>query len=67
MPWAWAVNGFFTVIGSVGGMILGMALGFTAVFLIAAGCYASALIAIKLGTSFQAAERRHSASLVEAA
>ena len=47
VPWAWAVNGFFTVIGSVGAMILGMILGFTAVLIIAAGCYAAALIAIR--------------------
>ena len=46
VPWAWAVNGFFTVIGSVTAVILGMILGFTAVFVIAAGCYAVALIAI---------------------
>jgi uncharacterized membrane protein len=30
-------------------MILGMALGFTAVLLIAAGCYTAALIAILIG------------------
>jgi hypothetical protein len=47
VPWAWGVNGFFTVIGSVGAMILGMALGFTAVLVIAAACYAAALIAIR--------------------
>jgi hypothetical protein len=47
VPWAWAVNGFFTVIGSVGAMILGMALGFTAVLVIAAVCYAMAFIAIR--------------------
>jgi hypothetical protein len=35
VPWAWAVNGFFTVIGSVGAMILGMAFGFTAVLIFA--------------------------------
>ncbi len=50
VPWAWAVNGFFTVIGSVAAMILGMAVGFTDVFLIAAGCYAAALIAIRWPT-----------------
>jgi len=49
VPWAWAVNGFFTVIGSVGAMILGMTLGFTAVLIIAAGCYTAALIAIRVG------------------
>ncbi|MBV8361777.1 MAG: hypothetical protein JO189_28160 [Deltaproteobacteria bacterium] len=48
VPWAWAVNGFFTVIGSVVAMILGMILGFTAVFIIAAACYAAALIAIRM-------------------
>jgi SAM-dependent methyltransferase len=47
VPWAWAVNGFFTVIGSVGAMILGMTMGFTAVFIIAAMCYATALVAIR--------------------
>jgi len=47
VPWAWAVNGFLTVIGSVGAMILGMTMGFTAVFIIAAMCYAAALIAIR--------------------
>jgi len=47
VPWAWAINGFFTVIGSVGAMILGMAFGFTAVFIIAAACYVAALIAIR--------------------
>jgi len=47
VPWAWAVNGFFTVIGSVGAMILAMILGFTAVLAIAAACYATALIAIR--------------------
>jgi hypothetical protein len=46
VPWAWAVNGFCTVIGSVAAMILGMAFGFTAVFIIAAACYGAAFIAI---------------------
>jgi SAM-dependent methyltransferase len=48
VPWAWAVNGFFTVIGSIGAMILGMILGFTAVFFIAAACYAAGLLAIRM-------------------
>jgi SAM-dependent methyltransferase len=39
VPWAWGVNGFFTVIGSVLSMILGMALGFRAVLALAAVCY----------------------------
>ena len=35
-PWAWGVNGFFTVIGSVSAIILGMAFGFTVVLATAA-------------------------------
>jgi hypothetical protein len=49
VSWAWAVNAFFTVIGSVGAMILGMAVGFTAVFAVAAACYGAALMAILRG------------------
>jgi hypothetical protein len=51
VPWAWGVNGFFTVIGSVSALILGMAFGFTIVLIIAAGCYALALAAIFLKTN----------------
>lgn len=47
VPWAWAVNGFFTVIGSGGAAILGMVLGFTVVLIIAAVCYMAAFIAIR--------------------
>ncbi len=50
VPWAWAINAFFTVIGSVSAMILGMILGFTAVEMIAAACYATALVAIAIRT-----------------
>jgi len=50
VPWAWAVNAFFTVIGSVLATILAMAFGFAAVQMIAAGCYALALLAIRTGT-----------------
>jgi spermidine synthase len=46
VPWAWGVNAFFTVIGSVSSMILGMALGFTWVLVIAGMCYLVALVAI---------------------
>jgi hypothetical protein len=57
VPWAWAVNGFFTVIGSVGAMILGMALGFSAVLIVAAMCYLAALIAIRMSTAPRPAHR----------
>jgi hypothetical protein len=46
VAWAWGVNGFFTVIGSVAAMILGMALGFTVVIALAGGCYVVAWIAL---------------------
>ena len=42
--WAWGVNGFFTVIGTVLALILGMIFGFRMVLLLAALCYAGALL-----------------------
>jgi len=39
VPWAWGINAFFTVIGSIGGMILGMAFGFRIVLLCAGLIY----------------------------
>jgi predicted membrane-bound spermidine synthase len=44
IPWAWGVNGFFTVIGSVGAVILGMMFGFKIVILLAGLCYLAAMI-----------------------
>ncbi len=46
IPWAWGVNGFFTVIGSVGAVILGMMLGFKIVILLATACYAVSIFLI---------------------
>ncbi|MFO0829391.1 MAG: hypothetical protein U0572_14735 [Phycisphaerales bacterium] len=51
VPWAWGVNGFFTVIGSVLTMILGMSFGFRAVMILAAVCYVVAWIAVWLRSS----------------
>jgi hypothetical protein len=48
VPWAWGVNGFFTVIGSVAAVILGMAFGFRFVLGVSAVCYLLALAAITL-------------------
>jgi hypothetical protein len=45
---AWAVNGFFSVIGSVLAMILAMTLGFRFVFVFSAVVYSVALIFISL-------------------
>ena len=44
--WAWGVNGFFTVIGTVTAVILGMSFGFKIVLLVGALCYLIALAAI---------------------
>jgi hypothetical protein len=44
IPWAWGVNGFFTVIGSVGAVILGMMFGFKVVILLAAVCYLAGML-----------------------
>jgi len=55
VPWAWGVNGFFTVIGSVLSMILGMALGFRAVLALAAVCYLLAWAAVLLAPETKSA------------
>jgi hypothetical protein len=47
VPWAWGINGFFTVIGTIGALMLGMALGFSMVLVIAAFCYLIALAAMR--------------------
>lgn len=51
VPWAWGVNCFFTVIGSVSATILGMALGFTAVLGLAALAYVTAWFALRGATA----------------
>ena len=44
--WAWGVNGFFTVIGTVLALMLGMMIGFRMVLLLACASYSCALMAI---------------------
>ena len=46
VPWCWGVNGFFTVIGTVSALMLGMSLGFKMVLVIAAICYVLAFAAV---------------------
>jgi SAM-dependent methyltransferase len=48
-PWAWGVNGFFTVAGSVLALMLGMAFGFKVVLAVAGACYVMALAAAARG------------------
>jgi hypothetical protein len=45
VAWSWAINGFFSVIGSVLTIILAMSIGFRAVQLIALGVYGIAVLA----------------------
>ncbi|HTC24746.1 MAG TPA: hypothetical protein VK688_10300, partial [Gemmatimonadales bacterium] len=49
VPWAWGVNGFFTVIGSVLAMILGMLFGFSTVLVVAGACYVMCFLAFRMG------------------
>ena len=44
--WAWGVNGFSTVIGTVLALMLGMMIGFRMVLLLASGCYLVGLLAL---------------------
>jgi Spermine/spermidine synthase domain len=44
--WGWGVNGFFTVIGTVLALILGMMIGFRMVLLMASACYLGGLLAL---------------------
>ncbi len=45
IPWAWGVNGFASVVGSIGAVILGMTAGFTVVLFAGVGCYLLAALA----------------------
>ena len=44
--WAWGVNGFFTVIGTVLALMLGMMIGFRIVLLLACACYLGGLLTL---------------------
>ena len=55
--WAWGINAFFTVVGTVLALMLGMMFGFRVVLLLAALCYLAAfLVAARL------AKQRHAVS-----
>jgi MFS family permease len=47
VPWAWGINGYATVIGSVLSVILALNFGFRVVMLIAAGIYVIAYFALR--------------------
>ncbi len=44
LPWAWAINAFLSVFTSIFCILLGMALGFSAVLVVAAFVYAAGLV-----------------------
>jgi hypothetical protein len=46
IPWAWAINGFASVVGAVLATLLAIHLGFAAVILLAASIYAAASLAL---------------------
>jgi hypothetical protein len=46
IPWAWCINGSFSVISSVLAMMLALFWGFSTVHLLAAGCYIIAWLAV---------------------
>lgn len=46
VPWAWGINGFFTVIGTILALIFAMMIGFVAVLVLAGACYLAAWLAL---------------------
>jgi hypothetical protein len=47
IPWAWAVNGCFSVLAPVLATMLALSMGFRAVFLLGALMYAGAFLLLK--------------------
>jgi hypothetical protein len=50
LPYAWAVNGLASVVASVLGVAIALFMGFRVTTLVAAGCYAAALLHAGLGS-----------------
>ena len=58
VPWAWGINGFFTVIGTILALVLAMMFGFLAVLALAGACYLAAGLALAwTGATASAAAR----------
>ena len=57
VPWLWAVNGFFSVLGSVGAVALGMELGASASLTVGAAAY------VAVGTALFLSSRRISSDV----
>ena len=54
VPWAWGVNGFFTVIGTILALMLAMMVGFFAVLVLAGACYLAAWLTLAWASPKQA-------------
>jgi hypothetical protein len=46
VPWAWGINGFFTVMGTILALMFAMMLGFFTVLVMAGVCYLLAWLAL---------------------
>jgi hypothetical protein len=51
VPWAWAINGTVSVVASAGAALLALSIGFTAVLVVGAACYAGAGLLVLLAPS----------------
>jgi hypothetical protein len=58
IPWAWAVNACFTVVGAILTVVLSMNFGFTAVLIVATVIYFAAFAAISVGGAASKEESR---------
>ena len=47
IPWAWGINGFMTVVGSLAATVASMKVGFDVTLLLAAGIYLMAMVAFQ--------------------
>jgi SAM-dependent methyltransferase len=54
VPWAWGINGFFTVIGTILALMFAMMFGFLAVLVIAGACYVAAWLALSRASADRA-------------
>jgi spermidine synthase len=48
IPWAWGINGFMTVVGSLAATVVSMKVGFDVTLLLAAGIYLIAMLAFQV-------------------
>ena len=57
VPWAWGINGFFTVIGTILALMFAMMVGFVAVLVMAGVCYLAAWLVLARAGATAAGER----------